>query len=91
MESNKQRFRHILLFYYRKGKNAVQARNKLTDVYGEDVWQYASARTGLQNFDPAILMSKMHHVLEGRKDAIKALVDANRQITTREIGERLNL
>ncbi|GFW32018.1 mariner Mos1 transposase [Trichonephila clavipes] len=35
MESDKQHFRHILLLYYRKGKNAVQARKKLTDVYGE--------------------------------------------------------
>ncbi|GFV69897.1 HTH_48 domain-containing protein [Trichonephila clavipes] len=35
MESDKQHFRHILLFYYRKGKNAVQAKKKLTDVYGE--------------------------------------------------------
>ena len=28
-------FRHILLYYFRKGKNAVQARKKLYDVYGE--------------------------------------------------------
>ncbi|GFU24600.1 histone-lysine N-methyltransferase SETMAR [Trichonephila clavipes] len=34
MESDKQHFRHILLFYYIKGKNAIQARKKLTDVYG---------------------------------------------------------
>ncbi|GFX14205.1 histone-lysine N-methyltransferase SETMAR [Trichonephila clavipes] len=56
MESDKQHFRHILLFYYRKGKNAVQARKKLTDVYGEGVltvrqcqnW-FAKFRSG--NFD----------------------------------------
>ncbi|GFT11511.1 mariner Mos1 transposase [Trichonephila clavipes] len=35
MDSDKQHFRHILLFYYRKSKNAVQATKKLTDVYGE--------------------------------------------------------
>ena len=28
-------FRHILLYYFRKDKNAVQARKKLYDVYGE--------------------------------------------------------
>ena len=28
-------FRHILLYYVRKGKNAVQARKKLYYVYGE--------------------------------------------------------
>ncbi|GFS48091.1 histone-lysine N-methyltransferase SETMAR [Trichonephila clavipes] len=67
MESDKQHFRHILLFYYRKGKNAVQVRKKLTDVYGKG------------------------RPVEADKDAIKALVDANRRITTREIGLRLNL
>ena len=58
-------------------------------------WQNASAKTGLQNFDPAILMLKMHHVsgrpVEADEDTIKALIDANRRITTREIAERLNL
>lgn len=55
MESDKQHFRHILLFYYRKGKNAVQARKKLTDVYGEGVLtvrqcqRFAKFRSG--NFD----------------------------------------
>ncbi|GFV83702.1 HTH_48 domain-containing protein [Trichonephila clavipes] len=56
MESDKQHFRHILLFYYRKGKNTVQARKKLTDVSGEGVmivrqcqnW-FAKFRSG--NFD----------------------------------------
>ena len=28
-------FRHILLYYFQKGKNAVQGRKKLYDVYGE--------------------------------------------------------
>ncbi|XP_046831404.1 histone-lysine N-methyltransferase SETMAR-like [Vespa crabro] len=63
MESNKQNFRHILLFYYRKDKNDIQARKKLTEV----------------------------RPVEADKDTIKALVDANWRITTREIGERLNL
>ena len=56
-------------------------------------WQNASGKTGLQNFDPAILMLKMHHVLEGQLKLMKtqALIDANRRITTREIAERLNV
>ncbi|GFX13177.1 histone-lysine N-methyltransferase SETMAR [Trichonephila clavipes] len=56
VESDKQQFRHILRFYYKKGKSAVQARKKLTDVYGEGVltvrqsqnW-FAKFRSG--NFD----------------------------------------
>ncbi|GFW55316.1 histone-lysine N-methyltransferase SETMAR [Trichonephila clavipes] len=72
MESDKQHFQHILLFYYRNGKNAVQAIKKLTDVYAED-----APRSG--------------RPVEADKDAIKALVDAKRRITTREIRLRLNL
>ncbi|GFX39242.1 histone-lysine N-methyltransferase SETMAR [Trichonephila clavipes] len=95
MESDKQHFRHILLFYYRKGKNDVQARKKLTDVYGEGVltvrqcqnW-FAKFRSG--NFDVEDA-PRSGRPVEADKDAIKALVDANRRITTREIGQRLNL
>ena len=37
MESDEQHYRHIYLFYYRNGKNDVQHRKKLIDVYGKDV------------------------------------------------------
>ncbi|GFU48028.1 histone-lysine N-methyltransferase SETMAR [Trichonephila clavipes] len=86
MESDKHHFRHILLFYYRKGKNAVQARKKLTDVYGEGVlavrqcqnW-FAKFRSG--NFDVEDA-KRSGRPVEADKDAIKALVDANWRITT---------
>ncbi|GFV91988.1 histone-lysine N-methyltransferase SETMAR [Trichonephila clavipes] len=95
MESDKQHFRHILLFYYRKGRNAVQARKKLTGVYGEGVltvrqsqnW-FAKFRTG--NFDVEDA-PRSRRPVEADKDAIKALVDANRRITTHDIVLRLNL
>ena len=35
MEIPDGHFRHILLYYFRKGENVVQARKKLYDVYGE--------------------------------------------------------
>ncbi|GFW55586.1 HTH_48 domain-containing protein [Trichonephila clavipes] len=96
MESDKQHFRHILLFYYRKGKNAVQARKKLTDVYGEGVltvrqcqnW-FAKFRSG--NFDVEFA-PRSGRPVEADKDAIKALVDANRQITTqRNLCRRIDV
>ncbi|GFT78658.1 mariner transposase [Trichonephila clavipes] len=80
----------------RKGKNAVQARKKLTtDVYREGVltvrqcqnW-FAKFRSG--NFDVEDI-PRSGRQLEADKDAIKALLDANRRITTREIELRLNL
>lgn len=38
MENRKQHFRYILPFCYRKGENTVEARRKLYDAYGEDVF-----------------------------------------------------
>ncbi|GFX61847.1 histone-lysine N-methyltransferase SETMAR [Trichonephila clavipes] len=71
MESDKQCFRHMLLFYYRKGKNAIQARKKLTDVYGEGVLtvrqcQNSVAKFRFDNFDV-----EDAHVREGRLKLIK--------------------
>ncbi|GFW49083.1 histone-lysine N-methyltransferase SETMAR [Trichonephila clavipes] len=93
MESDKHYFRHILMSYYRKGKNAVQARKKLTNVFGEGVCtvrqcQNWFAKFRSSNFD---VEDEPHsgRPVEADKDAIKELVDANRQ--TREIGLRLNL
>jgi len=36
MEDNKVHFRHLMLFFYRKGKNATQAA-KIYAVYGEAI------------------------------------------------------
>jgi len=35
MKENKMYFRHLMLFFYRKGKNTTQAANKIYAVYGE--------------------------------------------------------
>ncbi|OAD55670.1 Histone-lysine N-methyltransferase SETMAR [Eufriesea mexicana] len=99
MESEKQHVRHILLFYYRKGKNAVQAKKKLSDIYSDDVlterqcqnW-FAKFRFG--NFDVEDAPRSGRPVEAdciSSIDTIKALIDANQRITTREIAERLNL
>ncbi|GFV82113.1 histone-lysine N-methyltransferase SETMAR [Trichonephila clavipes] len=80
--------------HFRKGKNAVQARKKLTNVHGESVltvrqcqnW-FAKFRSG--NFDVKDA-PRSGRPVEADKDAIKALVDVNRRITY-EIGLRLNL
>ena len=35
MEEKKQHFRHIMLYYFRKGKNATETQKKIYAVYGE--------------------------------------------------------
>ena len=37
MECKNERFHHILLFYFRKGKNAAQTAKKSRGVYSEEV------------------------------------------------------
>jgi len=35
IQPTKEHFRHILLYYFRQGKNAEQVANKLLDLYGD--------------------------------------------------------
>ena len=35
MEEKKQHFRHIMLYYFKKGKNATETQKKICAVYGE--------------------------------------------------------
>ena len=35
MEEKKQHFRHIMLYYFKKGKNATETHKKICAVYGE--------------------------------------------------------
>lgn len=58
MENQVLHFRHILLYYFRKGKNARQACAKLCKVYGESAPQerqcqrwFAKFRAGNFNID----------------------------------------
>ncbi|PIO72304.1 hypothetical protein TELCIR_05772, partial [Teladorsagia circumcincta] len=36
MEDNRVHFRHLMLFFYRKGKNAIQTAREICEVYGDD-------------------------------------------------------
>ena len=35
MEENIQHFQHIMLYYFKKGKNATETHKKICAVYGE--------------------------------------------------------
>ncbi|GFW10219.1 histone-lysine N-methyltransferase SETMAR [Trichonephila clavipes] len=79
----------------KKGKNAVQARKKLTDVYGEGVLTVRQCQNWFAKFRSGNFVvedtPRSGRPVEADKDTIKALVNANRRITTRKIGLRLNL
>lgn len=77
IESEKQHSRHILPFYYRKDKNAVQASNKFSDVCAEDVWTVHQCQN---SFDLAILMLNVDaprsgKPVEANENTTKAFID----------------
>ena len=91
MENQKEHYRRILLFYFRKGKNASQAHEKLRAVYGDE------ALKERQNwFDKFRDFSLKDEKRSGRPvevddDLIKAIIDSDRHGTTREIAEKLHV
>ncbi|EZA52415.1 Histone-lysine N-methyltransferase SETMAR, partial [Ooceraea biroi] len=95
IENQKEHFRHILFYYFRKGKNAVQARKKLSDVYGEDALKLRQCQNSFTKFRSADFNAKdaprSGRPIEIDGDEIKALIDSNRRLTTREIAENLNI
>ena len=43
MKENMQHSRHIMLYYFKKGKNTTETQNKICAVYGEGTmtdWMY---------------------------------------------------
>ena len=95
MEIPDGHFRYTLLYYFRKGKNAGQARKKLYDVYGEKSlterqcqnW-FARFRSGDFDLKDA---PRSGCPIEVDDDKIKAMIENNRRSTTREIAEKLNI
>ncbi|CAK9824001.1 hypothetical protein ANTRET_LOCUS2239 [Anthophora retusa] len=50
MEEQDVHFRHILLYYFRKGKNASQAQKKLCAVYGNEALKERQCRNWFARF-----------------------------------------
>lgn len=50
MSANKEHLRHIMLFYFRKGKNESQTCEKLCAVYGADAVDDSTCREWFQKF-----------------------------------------
>jgi len=95
MEPTKEHFRHILLYYFRKGKNAEQLAKNLRDLYGDNALkerQYRNCFTKFRSGDFSLEDEpRSGRPSEVDDDQIKALIDLNRHVTEREIVEKLNI
>ena len=95
MENQKEHYRHILLFYFRKGKNASQAHKKLGAVYGDEALKERQCQNWFDKFrsDDFSLKDEKRtgRPVEVDDDLIKAIIDSHRHSTTREIAEKLHV
>ena len=95
MEIPDGNFRHILLYYCRKGKNAVQARKKLYDVYGEKSLTERQCQNWFARFRSGDFHLKdpprSGCPTEADDDKIKAVIENNRRSATREIADKLSI
>lgn len=95
MEDQTVHFRHILLFYFSKGKNARQACEKLRKVYGDDALQERQCQNWFKKFRAGDFDLKdaprSGKPTEVDDDKIKALIKSNPCYTTREIAETLKI
>ena len=95
MENQKEHLRHILLFYFRKGKNASQAHKKLCSVYGDEALKERQCQNWFAKFRSGDFSLKDEkrsgRPVEVDDDLIKAIIDSDRHSTTREIAEKLHV
>lgn len=95
MEENKQHFRHVMLFYFKQGKNAAQTQKKICAVYGKNTvnertcqkW-FAKFRAGDLSLNDA---PRSGRPVEVDSDQIKTLLENNQRYTMREIANILKI
>ena len=88
-------FRHILIFYFWKGKNAAQAHRKLRGVYGDEClserqFQNWFARFRFGNFDVKDEPHPGRQIVE-KVDEILKKIKVDRHISSRDIATELNI
>ncbi|KOX70315.1 Histone-lysine N-methyltransferase SETMAR [Melipona quadrifasciata] len=95
MEEQDAHFRHILLYYFRKGKNASQAHKKLCAVYGNEALKERQCQNWFAKFRSGDFSLKnaqrSGRPVEVDETHTKAIIDSDRNSTTREIAEKLNV
>ena len=88
MECKNEHFCPILLFYFRKGKNAAQAAKKLRDVYGEETLKDRQCQNWFDKFRSGYFPLKDEQ-RSGRPnkfdDQIKAIIESDGHVTVRLI------
>nr|BAO79476.1 transposase [Amegilla dulcifera]BAO79481.1 transposase [Amegilla dulcifera]BAO79484.1 transposase [Amegilla dulcifera] len=95
MEEQDVHFRHILLYYFRKGKNASQAHKKLCAVYGNEALKERQCRNWFVRFRSGDFSLKnaqrSGRPVEVDEAHIKTIIDSDYHSIIRDIAEKLNV
>lgn len=95
MEENKEHFRHILLFYFRRGKKAAEAGREICTVYGTDAINEKTCQKWFQRFRSGDFnledAPRSGRPITIDDDQILSLVQKDRQLTTQEIADTLEI
>ena len=95
MEEKKQHFQHIMLYYFKTGKNATEMHKKICAVYGEGAvtdrtcqkW-FVKFHAGDFSLDDA---SKSGRPVEVDSYQIETIIENNQRYTTLEIADILKI
>lgn len=95
MEDKKMHLRHVMLYYYKKGKNASQTCRKICSVYGDNVLAESTVRKWFVRFKSEIFDLKDKDRC-GRpsivdEDPIQNEIENDPHSTTRSIAETLQI
>lgn len=95
MENKNEYFRHIMLFYFHKGKNAAQTHKKICAVHRDDGVSETTVREWFRRFRSGDFNCadslRSGRPTEVDDDQIKTLIENNQRYTTREIAEILKI
>ena len=94
-EEKKQHFQHIMLYYFKKGRNATETHKKICAVYGEDAVtdrtcqkRFAKFRAGDFSLDDA---PQLGRPVEVHSDQIETIIENNQRYTMQEIADILKI
>ena len=95
MEERKQHFQHIMLYYFKKGKNATEMQKKICAAYGEvavtnrtcQKW-FVKFRAGDFSLDDA---PRSGRPVEVDNNQIETIIENNQCYTMREIADILKI
>ena len=95
MEENMQHFQHIMLYYFKKGKNTTETQKKICAVYGEGAVTDRTCQKWFAKFHGADFSldnaSWSGRPVEVDSDQIKTLTENDQHYTMWEITNILKL